>query len=204
MKSKDPERLFSRVYDPLMAPLETLGLREMRRDLLRELRGETLEIGFGTGLNFPHYPPGVSLLTGIEPDPLMLEQAKKRAEESETPIRVIQADAQALPFEDGSFDRVVATLAFCTIPNPQLALAEANRVLRPGGSLHLLEHVRMENDVLARLQSVATPLWKHLAGGCHLDRDTLGAVREAGFSVERVERYLDGLVLSIAALKPTP
>lgn len=195
-------RIFSRVYDPLISPLEQLGLRKLREGTLRDLRGDILELGVGTGRNFPLYPPTVERLTGIDPDEVMLAQAHERAGEAPFPAEFIAADAEELPFDNGSFDAVVATLVFCTIPDPEQALREARRVLRSGGELRLLEHVRMERRHAAWTQEKVTPVWKRLAGGCHLDRDTLGLVRRSGLSVERVEGHLDGLVLSIAARKP--
>lgn len=194
--------LFGRVYDPLMAPLESLGLRGMRRDLLRGLRGRVLELGVGTGRNLPLYPDGVERLVGIDPDEAMLKRAGERARAARFPVELVVGSAEELPFEEESFDAVAATLAFCTIPDPERAFAEARRVLKQGGELRLLEHVEMERRPIAWAQAKATPVWKRVAGGCHLDRDTLKLVREAGFSVERVERCLDGLVLTIHARKP--
>jgi ubiquinone/menaquinone biosynthesis C-methylase UbiE len=194
--------LFGRVYDPLMAPLESLGLRGMRRDLLRRLRGRVLELGVGTGKNLPLYPDGVERLVGIDPDEAMLKRAGERARAARFPVELVVGSAEELPFEEESFDAVAATLAFCTIPDPERAFAEARRVLKQGGELRLLEHVEMERRPIAWAQAKATPVWKRVAGGCHLDRDTLKLVREAGFSVERVERCLDGLVLTIYARKP--
>lgn len=194
--------LFSRLYDPATEPAERLGLRELRREDLRGLRGRVLELGIGTGRNVPLYPSGVDHLAGIDPDETMLRQAEGRASEAPFPVELIPAPAEELPFEDGGFDAVVSTLVFCTIPDPVRALGEVRRTLKEGGEFRLLEHVRMEQRSVAWLQERATPLWKRLAGGCHLDRDTLSRVREAGFEVERVDRHLEGLALSIFARNP--
>ena len=161
-----------------------------------------MELGIGTGRNLPLYPPSVERLSSIDPDEIMLRQAQKRADDVPFPVELVPAVAEELPFEDAAFDAVVATLTFCTIPDPPEALREARRVLRRGGELRLLEHVRIERQPVGWLQEKLTPLWKHVAGGCHLDRDTLAAVREAGFVVERVERHLDGLGLGIYARSP--
>lgn len=181
---------------------ENFGLRELRRNVLRGVRGRVLEPGIGTGRNLPLYPPGVERLVGVDPDEVMLRRARERAGKVPFPVDLVPASAGELPFEDASFDAAVATLAFCTIPDPLKALRETRRVLGSGGELRLLEHVRMEREPVARVQEAATPLWKRVAGGCHLDRDTLALVREAGFGVERVGRHLDGLVLEVFARNP--
>lgn len=202
MPATSASGLFSRLYDPVMELPENLGLRELRRRVLRGVRGRVLEPGIGTGRNLPLYPPGVERLVGVDPDEVMLRRARERARKVLFPVDLVPASAEALPFEDASFDAAVATLAFCTIPDPLKALRETRRVLVSGGELRLLEHVRMEREPVARVQEAATPLWKRVAGGCHLDRDTLALVREAGFGVERVERHLDGLVLEVFARNP--
>ncbi|MBA2442252.1 MAG: class I SAM-dependent methyltransferase, partial [Rubrobacter sp.] len=174
----------------------------LRREVLRDVRGRVLELGLGTGRNIPLYPEGVDFLTGIDPDETMLEEAQERARKAGFPVRLLPVPAEELPFEDASFDAVTGTLVFCTIPDVARALGEVRRVLGPGGELRLLEHVRMDREPFATVQETVTPVWKHLAGGCHLDRDTLSAVREAGFEVEHVQRRLDGLLLGIFAHKP--
>lgn len=161
-----------------------------------------LELGVGTGRNLPLYPPAVTRLAGIDPDESMLARAKQRAREVPLRIDSICASAEDLPFEEDSFDAVVATLAFCTIPDPAAALREVRRVLRSGGKLRLLEHVKAPQEPVGWVQEKVTPVWKHLAGGCHLDRDTLAAVVEAGFNVERTGYYLGGVVVTIFARNP--
>ena len=194
--------LFSRLYDPLMELPENLGLRELRREALRGVRGRVFELGIGTGRNLPLYPPGVQYLAGIDPDEVMLDQAEERAREAPFPVDLILTSAEDLPFEKDSFDAVAATLVFCTIPDPPRALQEVRRVLKPNGCFSLLEHVKMKQKPIAWIQEKATPLWKHLAGGCHLDRDTLGVVKAGGFEVERVDPLLGGLLLEIVARAP--
>lgn len=203
MKPREAGGLFSRVYDTVISPFEHLGLRRLRERTLSSLDGDVLELGVGTGRNFPLYPPTVERLTGIDPDEAMLGRARDRVQSAPFPVELLEADAEELPFEDESFDAVAATLVFCTIPDAERAICEARRVLRRGGELRLLEHVRMERRPAAWIQSKATPVWKHLAGGCHLDRDTLGLTERSCFSVERVERRMDGLMLSITARKTT-
>lgn len=126
--------LFSRLYDPATEPAERLGLRERRREDLRGLRGRVLELGIGTGRNIPLYPNGVESLFGIDPDETMLRQAERRASEVPFPVELVPAPAEELPFEDASFDAVVATLVFCTVPDPVQALGEVRRTLREGAS----------------------------------------------------------------------
>ena len=195
-------KLFSRLYDPVMELPEHAGLGELRRRVLRGLRGRILELGIGTGRNLPLYGAGVDSVSGIDPDEHMLVQAEKRARDVPFPVELVAVPAEELPFGDGSFDAVVSTLVFCTVQDPSRALGEVRRVLERGGEFRLLEHVRAEREPFGWLQEKATPLWKHVAGGCHLDRDTLAAVRDAGFEVEREERYLGGLVLGIFAKNP--
>jgi SAM-dependent methyltransferase len=197
-------KLFSRLYDPVMELPERAGLGELRRGVLRGLRGRVLELGIGTGRNLPLYGAGVDSLTGIDPDEAMLVQAEKRAGDVSFPVELVAAPAEELPFGDGSFDAVVSTLVFCTVQDPSRALGEVRRVLKRGGEFRLLEHVRVEKEPFGWMQEKATPLWKHVAGGCHLDRDTLEAVCGAGFEVERAERHLGGLGLSIFAKNLAP
>jgi ubiquinone/menaquinone biosynthesis C-methylase UbiE len=192
--------MYGKLYDATLALPEHAGLRSLRRELLAGLRGRVLELGVGTGINLPLYPPEVGEVTGIDPDESMLRQARRRADRAVGPVRLVPAPAEELPFEAAGFDAVVVTLALCTIPEPGIALREARRVLKPGGEFRALEHVRVEG--IGRLQEVATPVWKRVAGGCHLDRDTLDKVRAAGFEVRRVDRRLGGLLLSIYARNP--
>lgn len=116
-------------------------------------------------------------------------------------ISLQQARAEALPFASESFDAVLGTLVFCTIGDPARALCEARRVLKPGGAFRLIEHVRVENRLIAGVQDVLTPVWKEIAGGCHLNRDTLAAVERAGFRVRAVNRHIGGLFIGIDAVK---
>lgn len=193
-------RLFAALYDVCMAPSEALGLRRMRRRLLAHARGRVLELGAGTGANLPLYPDGAHVVA-TEPDARMARRARSPAGKATAPMELALADAQALPFADASFDTVVGTLVFCTIPEPLLALGEVQRVLRPGGRLLLLEHVRWESG-FGRLQDAVAPLWTRFAGGCHPNRRTLELVRLAGFTVEGVRAYHTPMtVLEVRASK---
>jgi ubiquinone/menaquinone biosynthesis C-methylase UbiE len=185
-------RIFAAIYDRLLAASEEGGLREMRADLLREASGRTLELGAGTGHNLPHYPASVSELVLTEPDRFMAARLRKHvAAEPPAPptVRVTEAPAEELPFEDRSFDTVVATLVFCTVDDPERAAAEARRVLRPDGRLLYLEHVRSpDSERLGRWQDRLERPWGWIGGGCHPNRPTDRTLPAAGFEVERLER----------------
>jgi len=174
--------LYAAFYDLAMWPAERFYLSRLRRGLLGEARGKVLEIGAGTGANLPYYAGSVRVVLS-EPDPWML----RRAELVGRPAML--AAAERLGFASSSFDTVVSTLVLCTVKDPAAALAEVRRVLRPGGGLLLLEHVRSAAPKTARWQTRLTPGWKKLARGCHLDRDTAARVREAGFAILSLERY---------------
>ena len=155
-------------------------LKPLRQKLVPLARGRVLELGVGTGMNFPFYGE-VESLHGIEPDPHMLKRARTRAEKLGLKIELSQAGAEALPFEDASFDTVVVTWVLCTIPNPEAALREVARVLKPGGRILFVEHTQSRYPVARRLQDWVTPAWKKFSGNCHLNRDSLSAIRAAGF-----------------------
>lgn len=186
------------IYDGAMRPVEKLFMRELRRRLVGTARGRVLEIGIGTGANLPYYPAETEL-TGIDPNEGFLERARQRAHALGRPVTLLAAHAETLPFADRSFDTVVATLVFCTVTDPLQALSEVHRVLKPHGQFKLIEHVRMPNPLGARIQDLVTPLWKHIASGCHLNRDTLSLVQSNGFQVESVREHLNGLILEIEA-----
>ena len=177
-------------YDFVLAPFEALFLRKLRYNLLQNAHGKTLEIGFGTGLNFPYYANDIKYV-GIEPDESMRSVANKRARHFHLDIK--EGDAESLEFPDASFDTVVATLVFCTIPHPDKAMEEVYRVLKPGGSFLLLEHVRRNTPITGWLLDFLTPLWKHLAGGCHLNRDPEIYILKTGFKIEVVKKLWWGL-----------
>jgi ubiquinone/menaquinone biosynthesis C-methylase UbiE len=175
------------VYDRLMAGSERAGLSELRDETLSQASGRTLEIGGGTGLNLTRYPPTLQALTVTEPDPYMAGRlrAKVAEEPPPFPVEVVEAGAEALPFEDGSFDTVVSTLVFCTVEDPDAAASEVGRVLAPEGRLLLLEHVRDPAEGrLARWQDRLERPWGWFGAGCHPNRDTAATLRRAGFDLE--------------------
>ncbi|HEV8373114.1 MAG TPA: class I SAM-dependent methyltransferase [Actinomycetota bacterium] len=157
-----------------------------RRRLLADAAGVVVEIGAGTGLNFPHYPAGLEV-AATEPDPHMLKAARKAASRARAKVTVLRAAAEALPLPSRSADVVVSTLVLCSVPDQAAALAEAYRVLKPGGRLLLLEHVRAGDPALARKRDRRERTQVRFAGGCHPNRDTLRAVVAAGFDARAVE-----------------
>ena len=180
-------RLVAALYDRVLAEQQRAGLEEMRRALLAEASGATLELGAGTGLNLALYPDTVGELVLTEPSPHMATRLRERAAASPRRPRVVGAGAEALPFADASFDTAVATLVLCTVPDPAAALAEVARVLRPGGRLLFLEHVRSADPQVARRQDRILPVWRFCADGCHPNRDTLATLEASPLTVERAE-----------------
>ena len=176
-------------------------MRQWRAWAARAARGRVLEIGVGTGLNLPHYR-GVQTIAAIDPDGASLQRALSRRNGNTQMISLHQARAEELPFADESFDAVVGTLTFCMIGDPARALGEVRRVLKPGGALRLVEHVRVENWLIACAQDALNPLWKEITGGCHLNRATLAMVERTGFRVRAVHRRIGGLFIGIDAVKP--
>jgi ubiquinone/menaquinone biosynthesis C-methylase UbiE len=191
-------RLFAALYDRMNAAAERRWMGKRRANLLADARGVVLEIGGGTGANLPYYRD-VERLVIAEPDPFMRKQLRPKLAQANVRVEVSDADAQSLPFADGSFDTVVSTLVFCTIRDPQGALMEIRRVLRPaGGRLLFLEHIRGEGKV-ARWQDRLQPLWSWLLAGCHPNRDTAATVEATGFRVEKLERFEPPVPLSAFA-----
>lgn len=185
------------LYDAVMAPLGWMGLNRARQRLVSRVHGKVLEVGTGTGLALPNYPQGVESLTAIDIDPESLERARKRRSGAE----LVLADVQDLPFSDCSFDFVISSLVFCSVDEPARGLAEIHRVLKVGGELHMLEHVRSPHPRFARLQDRLTPAWCWMTGGCRLNRETFSLVQAAGFEVTRRVQLLDGLAEELTAVR---
>jgi ubiquinone/menaquinone biosynthesis C-methylase UbiE len=180
--------LFARGYDRFTKAAEDAGLRDRRRALLARARGRTLEIGAGTGLNVELYPDSVTELVLSEPDPRMRAQLERKLAALRRSAEVSAAGAEHLPLPDASVDTVVATLVFCTIPDPDTALAEVARVLRPGGRLLFLEHVRADEPNVARWQDRLERPWGWFGRGCHPNRDTLATIDTSRLELGEVDR----------------
>lgn len=178
---------FASIYDRMMARAERSFMRAVREEIAGGARGRVLEVGAGTGANFSYYNEHAQEIIATEPDPYMLQRARRRAEEVGRSIDLRRAPAEELPFENDSFDTVVSTLVMCTVGDPLRALSEVRRVLKPSGELRLFEHVRYENAFGAFWQDLVTPAWRWFVAGCHPNRDTATIVREAGFEFERLE-----------------
>ena len=175
-------------YEELADGLERAGVTAVRARLAGDLTGKVIELGCGTGLNFAHYRAGAEV-TAIEPLDEFRDFAAQRAAVAAARVHVQDGDAQALPFADHSFDAALATLVFCSIPSATRGLQELRRVLRPRAPVRFFEHVRSERRFGALLQDVSNPLWRWMMDGCNLNRDTVAAIRAAGFSIERVQAH---------------
>jgi ubiquinone/menaquinone biosynthesis C-methylase UbiE len=181
-------RAFAWFYEPLMQATEKGGNADRRRALLAGATGTVVELGAGTGLNLPHYQPHVELVL-TEPEAPMVRRLHDRVVAEGRAARVLQAPAEDLPLPDGCADTVVATLVLCTVNDVRAALAEARRVLRPGGRLLFIEHVAApEGTRLRRWQDRLQRPWRRLAHGCATNRDTETALRNAGFTIDSIER----------------
>jgi ubiquinone/menaquinone biosynthesis C-methylase UbiE len=179
--------IIAALYDRMGAASEREGLAARRRELLADAGGSVLEVGAGTGINLEHYAEGIEELVLVEPEPAMVRKLEQRVRELGRRARIVEAEAEALPFPDGSFDAVVCTLVLCNVGNPQSALRELRRVLRPGGSFLFLEHVRSDDPRTARLQDRVNPAWRFVSNGCNCNRRTLSLIEES-FSVDEVDR----------------
>jgi ubiquinone/menaquinone biosynthesis C-methylase UbiE len=186
-------RIMALVYDPFVWLGELAGMRRRRRTLVSRARGRVVEIGAGTGLNIAHYPESIDDLVLLEPEPAMRRKLTRRLQRHARPARIIDAPAECLPLTDDSVDTVVSTLVLCTVEDPERALAEIARVLRPGGQLLFVEHVRASSRLLAAWQDYLFRPWRGFAGGCCCNRPTVELMRACGFAVEADDAVWRGM-----------
>ena len=195
--------LMAKAYDWFMQGAEEACLQEWREELLAGAEGRTLEVGVGTGINLPLYPEAVSALSVVEPDRHMRAELSDRLEGAPVDgVEVVDAEAEALPFDDDQFDTAVSTLVMCSVGDPHRALAEIRRVLRPGGRLLFLEHVAAhDNPGRRKWQGRIEPVWKRLTGNCHLTRETADVIRTAGFEIDQLTR--ESMRQALPIVRPT-
>jgi ubiquinone/menaquinone biosynthesis C-methylase UbiE len=183
--------VFARIFPRLSRAMEDGGMAARRKPLLGGLTGQVIEVGAGTGASFGWYPPAVARVIAVEPEPRLRRTAAAAARTAPVPVTVTDGLASVLPVPDASVDAAVVTFVLCTVPDQDAALAEIRRVLKPGGLLCFLEHVRADSAGLARIQrALDATIWPHLFGRCHLSRDTTEAIQRAGFSIRRIDRFL--------------
>lgn len=180
---------FARMYERISAESERRGTAEHRDRVLTGLTGRVIEIGAGNGLNFSHYPNTVGEVVAVEPDDTLRAMAEMAADRASLRVRVMGGHASALPVDDASFDAAVASLVLCSVFDVGGALAEARRVLKPGGELRFFEHVRSKHPTFGMLQDAITPLWSRVGGGCHPNRNTASSIEAAGFGIEEIDRF---------------
>ena len=199
------DQVLPRALDLLMRGAD---VREVRARVTAGMSGVVLEIGFGSGLNVPHYPSGVTRVLAVDPAMVGRRLAATRIAAHALPVEFIGTDAQSLPVADAFADFVISTWTLCTVPDPGRALAEAYRVLRPGGALHFVEHGLSPETRVARMQHGLTPLHRRAVGGCRLDRPIADLIAGAGFRLTRLENYYFhrpravGYTYEGAAIKP--
>ena len=186
-------RIFAAVYEPFLWAAERTTLRELRSQQLGHTQGQTLEIGAGTGLNLDHYPVDLDELLLVEPDPAMRAHLRRAASRERSrrrlpPVHVLDGAAEQLPFADDSIDTVVSTLVLCSVDDPPLALQEIVRVLRPGGQLIFIEHVRDTGPAAASWQDRLAPLWRRFARGCRCNQDTEELIVASALVLDSVRR----------------
>ncbi len=186
-------RIFAAMYERQSRREPKRSFMEpLRKEIIGQAHGLVLEVGAGTGLNFAFYnPEQVERVEAVDPDSAMLGYARERVKTARVPITLTQAPVEALPFADETFDSAVATLVFCSVTDPLRGLSEIQRVLKHGGTLLLIEHVRAQGAIAGRLQDMITPVTKRVAGNCHWNRDTERTVVAAGFQIQE-KRDLGG------------
>lgn len=183
------------LYDMMLAPLESLRLTQKRRGLLSPVKGRVLEIGVGTGVNFKHY--NTSQIDQLDlVDISLTDKVKAHIFPKHLNVNLHELSVEDLPFETNTYDYVVFTLVFCSVPNPLQGLSEIRRVLKPTGKIIFMEHVLPHQPDVKKLFHLLTPTWKKLAHGCHLNRETLKDIQAVGFTIETSDRFFKGSFIS--------
>lgn len=203
-------RIVAAIYDRMTESDERAFLGQLRAEIVGLAAGTVIEVGAGTGRNLPHYRAGlVRELKAVEPDPYMRRQAVPRAAAVGFPVEFVEGTAEHLPFPSSYADSVVATLVLCSVDQPEQVVREFQRVLKPGGQLLFIEHIRSDQLWRARLQDLVTPVWQRVAANCHPNRPTLTGLRNAGFEVQEKRRVAVGLfpwippiVAGVATVRP--
>ena len=182
--------IFAWLWPRLSRQLDRAGAATHRQRLVASLSGAVIEIGVGEGRNFAHYPPGVSRLLAVEPEPRLRALATQQARRTPFPVEVVDGTAEALPADADQFDAAVSSLVLCSVTDPRRAASELGRVLAPGGQLRFFEHVASDSPRLRRVQRLLdATIWPRLGGGCHTARDTVATLRDAGFVIEDLDRF---------------
>jgi ubiquinone/menaquinone biosynthesis C-methylase UbiE len=194
------DHVFAALYDRMMRRGEQRSMGRRRRELVAKAHGRTLEIGAGTGANIAHYSDGLEDLVLAEPFEPMRRQLERKLSESGRSARTLSASAEAIPLEDGSVDTVVSTLVLCTVDSPDLALGEVARVLREGGQLLFIEHVRSHSPRVARWQDRLEAPWRHFGAGCRCNRDTVASITATGFVTEYEDAHWKGVPPIVAPI----
>lgn len=192
------KRRYNRIA-PVFNTMDKMIRSSWRREMLAKAEGEVLEVGIGTGANLPFYPSKVTHATGIDFSPNMIKLAQKEAEKAPVPVKLIEMDAEELDFPDASFDTVVTACVFCSVPDPIQGLKEIKRVLKPGGKVLMLEHMRSDNVALGKLMDAANPLIVRM-WGANINRKTMENLQAAGLEVKQ-EKQLMGSIMRELILK---
>jgi len=194
-------RAFTAWYGQMMSRIDARGLGEVRGELLLQASGRVLDLGTGTGANLEFFPLQLDELVLSEPSPNMARALRRKLDDQgRSDIEVVPAPAEALPFDANSFDYVTCTMVMCTMPEPEVGMREVARVLKPGGRLLFLEHVRSEDPRVARVQDRLERPWRFIAAGCHCNRDSLTIIEASPLTLQSVRRDL--MPLAPAFMKP--